>query len=372
MVKKKNQNKSTRRVLKSTRQKLSRASKSYWKVRKAVKKYWQKEGKELSPKELTEYTRKIYPIFKGEANYEIKVADVYEAIVIEETGLAIQEPQNFANPLLVDTSSISGVGWYDIDDTISVQLASQTGGQNLRFEVNAGEYGSTGIIELSSYTYEGSGVQDIVEMIRDIVKDDSEPYWEGEVVVREGFQDDGDPNSYYIQFTLYIAGRRVNPVQTKEPQTPKRKLLESIEEKRARRQKITERRKELQEKRKERNKQKKLRNRKRPTVKKKVTDADKKALEEQYQKLLAEKKKAEEAANAKKVKKTKKPITIPTGQTKGESLSAIYAEQNKTLDRLEKMYNNKIISKKQYAKMVQEVIDTTQEAVQKFKKGGEV
>jgi len=323
-----------RKVTQATRNKLRRASKLYQKVRKNTQKELERRGQPLKGKELTLFVReKIYGEFKGLSSNEVRIADINDAVERAVTGTGVLQIGEFFNPLAIPETLISGIFWFDIDNFIEVDLTAETGGKNLRLEVNAGEYGSTGIIELSEYTYEGSGLAEIIEQVREFVEDDSEPYWEGEARVRPRLKDDGNPDSYFLQFTLYVGGTQVPPSATFEEPAPIGKIEETIEERRKKRREIVKRRKELAKQKREKAKKKEAKMRKRPTKK--------------------EAPKAEVPERAKNVQ---------------EALN----RQERLLKDSKDLFDAGILTKKEFIAERKAIIEQTNKAIEKFKQGGEI
>ena len=323
-----------RKVTQATRNKLRRASKLYQKVRKNTQKELERRGQPLKGKELTSFVRdKVYGEFKGLSPNEVRIADINDAVERAVTGTGILQTGEFFNPLAIPETLISGIFWFDIDNFIEVDLTAETGGKNLRLEVNAGEYGSTGIIELSEYTYEGSGLAEIIEQVREFVEDDSEPYWEGEARVRPRLKDDGNPDSYFLQFTLYVGGTQVPPSATFEEPAPIGKIEETIEERRKKRREIVKRRKELAKQKREKAKKKEAKMRKRPTKK--------------------EPAKAEAPERAKNVQ---------------EALD----RQERLLKDSKDLFDAGILTKKEFIAERKAIIEQTNKAIEKFKRGGEI
>lgn len=342
-----------KRVSNATRKKISRASKLYQKVRKTVSKELEKQEKPLKGKELTAFIKeKIYPEYKGLSSREVKIADIKESVERALTGSGVINIGDFFNPLNIPITLLSGVFWFDLDNFIDVDLTAETGGSNLRLEVNAGEYGSTGIIELSEYTYEGSGLNEIIENVRDYIQgempdNESEPYWEGEVKVRPNMQDDGNPNSYFIQFTLYVGGQQIIPSETFEEPQPVVLTQETLEERRARRREIVKRRKELAKAKREKARKKEIRGRQRPTVK--------------------------VVPKEEPVKKEPEKKPEPKfDKRRADNIQKALDRQERLLADSKALYDAKVLTKKQFLAERAKIIAQTTAAIDKFKRGGTI
>lgn len=344
-------NKKKRRVTQATRAKLRRSSKLYQKVRKNTQKQLQKKGQLLKGKELTEFVReKIYIEFKGLNPSDVKISDITDAVDRALTGTAVIQLGDFFNPLAIPETLVSGIFWFDIDNFIDVDLSAETGGKNLRFEVNAGEYGSTGLLKLSEYTYEGSGLSDLIENVRDAVEDDSEPYWEGEVRVRPNMKDDGDPNSYFLQFTLYVNGTQIPPTETFEEPQPMQLIEETIEERRAKRREIVKRRKDLAKQKRDKAKKKEMRGRKRPTKKEIVKP---------------------EVIKVEPIKPVK-PVVEPFNKERAKNIQIALDRQERLLKDSKDLFDQGILDKKEFIAERKAIMAQTEEAIKRFKRGGEI
>jgi hypothetical protein len=325
--------------------KRKQALKTYNKVYKAVKKFAQKNDLQWSIKEIRDFTKKkVYPDFKGEKSYQVRVRDIKAVIQtqlqepIPSSVQGVQSSQIYYNPLLISPSRTTGILWFDIDDYLSVDLRSEVEPMDLRVEVNAGEYGSTGIFDLLNYQYEFTGVNEIIESIRESLEDDSEPEWVGQPVIRQGFTDDGQTDSYFLRFTLYIGGKEIPPTFTAEVSTTEIPLpQETLEERRARRKEITLRKKELAKVRRQAMKEKEARKRPRPT---------------------------------KKEKPTLEPKT--SQETRSKNVQEALEREKEMLADAERLFREGILTKKEFIAERKEIMATTKLAISKFKDGGVV
>ena len=325
--------------------KRQQALKTYNKVYKAVKKYVTKNELEWSTKEVRDFTKnKVYPDFKGEKSYQVKVRDIKAVINLQlqpaptTTTEGVQSSTIYYNPLLISPSRTTGILWFDLDDYLSVDLFSEVSPLDLRVEINAGEYGSTGLFDLLSYQYELIGLNEIIENIRTSLEDDSEPEWVGQPVVRQGFTDDGQTDSYYLRFTLYIGGQEITPTTQAEVSTTEIPLPEeTLEERRARRKEITLKKKELAKVRRQAQKEKEARKRPRPTKKEKPTTEPK----------------VDQVQRSKNVQ------------------DALQIEKEK-LAESERLFDKGLLTKKEFIAERKMIMETTQLAISKFKDGGVV
>jgi len=325
--------------------KRKQALKTYNKVYKAVKKFAQKNDLQWSIKEVRDFTKKkVYPDFKGEKSYQVRIRDIKAVIQTQLQAPTptevegVQSSQIYYNPLLISPSRTTGILWFDLDDYLSVDLISEVSPMDLRVEVNAGEYGSTGIFDLLNYQYEFTGVNEIIESIRESLEDDSEPEWVGQPVIRQGFTDDGQTDSYFLRFTLYIGGKEITPTFTAEVSTTEIPLpQETLEERRARRKEITLRKKELAKVRRQAMKEKEARKRQRPT---------------------------------KKEKPTLEPKT--SQETRSKNVQEALEREKEMLAESERLFREGILTKKEFIAERKEIMATTKIAISKFKDGGVV
>jgi len=325
--------------------KRKQALKTYNKVYKAVKKFAQKNDLQWSIKEVRDFTKKkVYPDFKGEKSYQVRIRDIKAVIQTQLQAPTptevegVQSSQIYYNPLLISPSRTTGILWFDLDDYLSVDLRSEVEQMDLRVEVNAGEYGSTGIFDLLNYQYEFTGVNEIIESIRESLEDDSEPEWVGQPVIRQGFTDDGQTDSYFLRFTLYIGGKEITPTFTAEVSTTEIPLpQETLEERRARRKEITLRKKELAKVRRQAMKEKEARKRPRPT---------------------------------KKEKPTLEPKT--SQETRSKNVQEALEREKEMLAESERLFREGILTKKEFIAERKEIMATTKIAISKFKDGGVV
>lgn len=321
----------------------ARATKLYAKLVRSTTKYSKKNGLEWDVDEVRKFVSKnVYPKFKGLSKSKVLVRDInaqIENVLNAPTPVVPQEPKgNYFNPLLVPPSSTSGILWFDIDDYLSVDLLGEVTPLDLRVEVNGGEYGNTDIFDLSSYEYFSVGIHDIIENIRAVLDNDSEPEWVGVPVVRQGFSDDGDADSYFLRFTLYVNGQEVPPTEPLEVSTKEIPVTtETLEERRAKRKQVTLRKKELAKIRRTKEKEKEARKRPRPTK-----------------------------------KETPTKLTQKDQKERSKNIAQAMEREKELLADSERLYREGILTKKEFIAERKEIMETTRLAISKFEKGGEV
>ena len=145
-------------------------------------------------------SEQLYPKFK--VSPKLLNKDVNAEIKGIIKGLA---PSQICNPLYLSEAYLSLVEYYDIDNHIRGLLP-----ECLDVRVNAGIYGKTKIFNTSNYSYYDNGVQDIIENIREVVEDvtgenkSGYAYFSGIVKVKPKRKNDGDGDSYFVDYVLYL------------------------------------------------------------------------------------------------------------------------------------------------------------------------
>ena len=340
---------------KSKKQKLSQATKLYQKVRRATAREFKKRKIEITNEELTDFIRdKIYPDFKGLNPRDVKVKDIREFVGQQIEG---KEESNFYNPLLLSIIDVSGLGeanllgidWWLANDYVQEELTAATTPFNLRFEFNGGfEFGSTGIVELIGFDYVASGLQGIIENIREAVDDKSGPVWNARVLVRKGFKDDGKADSYFLQFYLTIDEVEIPVTETVEEVTFEIKVPElTLAERRKKRAEFVKKKKDIQKQRKQLEREKKMRGRARPSKK-------------------------EEAKEKEKPKKEAPKEVTANDLKRQDNIEKLFERQDKRLAEAKQDLKDKKLTKKEYLERVKSIENQTNLALSKFNEGGTV
>jgi hypothetical protein len=340
---------------KTKKQKLSQSTKLYQKVRRATAREFKKRKIEISNEELTEFIKeKVYPDFKGLNPREVKVKDIREFVGQQIEG---KEESNFYNPLLLSIIEVSGLGeanllgidWWSANDYVQEELTAATTPFNLRFEFNAGiTFGTTGIIELIGFDYVASGLQGIIENIREDVDDKSGPVWNARVLVRKGFKDDGKADSYFLQFFLTIDEVEIPVTETIEEVTFEIKVPQlTLAERRKKRSEFVKKKKDIQKQRKQLEREKKMRTRPRPSKK-------------------------EEAKEKEKPKKEAPKEVTETDLKRQENIDKLFERQEKLLAEARQDFKDKIFTKKEYMERVKAIENQINLALSKFGEGGKV
>jgi len=319
----------------SPEKKKALADKLLVKLTNATKKELKKNKLEYTDKQLKTFVKSIVlPIFRGLNPRDVRVKDIRE--LVKDSLLGGGE-NDFYNPLFIPDGDITGIFWADLDDYLSINLKAIVDDKPLRVEINAGEYGATPVFNLQDYQYEITQVNEIYEGIREVVENDSQPEWNGSVVVRKGFKDDGNANSYILQFTLYVNGEQIPPTTTFEETQGIELPKETKEQRRERLKQIIARKKELASQRRKKQKEQSMRQRERPKEKETpATEVKSEALERQ------------------------------------ENIKEIMANQEKLLAKADEYFEKGVYDAKELKARIKEITDQTSLALSKFKRGGEI
>ena len=332
--------------------------KFYAKVVRATRKELAAEGIEMPYKEARKFASEyVYSQYKGKPYSKVKVADIRN--LAKEAIKNIQQPAppkrvEFVDPRAISEVDVNDIPYWEINDFITGTgdkniyqaraLQGKNAGKNLRFEVIASADDRTGELTLLEYDGVDSGVINMVERIREAVNNGSGPYFSGTVGKREGFTDDSDPNTYILQFILYVNDEPVVPPD--ETVTPLPRVAMTPEEiaeyQRMRREKLSKKDKALAKKE-EAEKIKRRKTAVRPTKKKKIKEAP---------------------APPPPPKKEKK--------TRGDRVLELTDAKIKELAMLRKDLDDGIITKKEYKRDRLKIMESYDLALSKLKRGGVV
>ena len=216
-----------------------------------------------------------------------------------------------------------GIDWWLANDYVQEELKAATTPLNLRFEFNAGiEFGTTGIVELIGFDYVASGLQGIIENIRESVDDKSGPVWNARVLVRKGFKDDGKADSYFLQFYLTIDEVEIQVTETIEEVTFEIQVPQlTLAERRKKRSEFVKKKKDIQKQRKQLEREKKMRTRPRPSKK-------------------------EEPKEKEKPKKEAPKEVTENDLKRQENIDKLFERQEKRLAEVKQDFKDKILTKK--------------------------
>ena len=285
-------------------------------------------------KETLEFVKTmVLPVFRGLNPRDVLVKQIREYVV---EALITTSPTQYYNPLFIPIGEITGIMWADLDDYLDVDLRASVP-QPLRVEINAGEFGSTGIFNLQDYQYEATQVNEIYEGIREVIDNDSNAEWNGRVMVRKGFTDDGNAESYFLQFLLNAGGQEIPPVESLEESIGIQIPTETQEQRRSRLKDVIARKKELASERRKKSKERSMRLRERPKTKEApATEVKSEALQRQ------------------------------------ENIKEIMDKQEKLLEKADSYFEKGVYDAKELKARIKEITEQTNLALSKFKRGGEV
>lgn len=332
--------------------------KLYAKVVKAVRKEFKAQKQEITYDEARKYaSEKVYPSFKGQPAYKVKVKDIRQATRDTlEPPVVIQPQKQYVDPRTIGEEEVSGINWFDIDGFLTGDLspsikslrALRSTDKDLRLMILAGNYGNTAEFDLSDYEYVSTGLQEIVENIRaNSPLVGSEPYltWEGYVGIRAGATDLSDPNSYVFQIILIENNQPVVEPSTITTLPPQRiQTPEDVERLREEQRQRLKDEREKQKAKEEAEKRKSRKGAKRPTTKKRV-------------------------------KEPKVTIPEPTKppskrETKGQQVVRLNEIRLRELELLRAEYDDKLISKAKYNREKARIMKNYEEAFKKLRTGG--
>jgi hypothetical protein len=309
-------------------------TKVYWMVYRVVAQAAKEEKITWNYKKIRKFTsEKVFPYFKGQDPNKLNVADI-KAVVYSLIG----KSSEFYNPLLIPTATTTGIFWFDLDEFLDVKLKAEVDPLNLRFAVDGGTYGNTGIMNIKEYEFYTSGLQQIYEDIRGELENTSDAEWSGIAVLRDGYKDDGKTDSYYLRFTLFINGQEIPPSMEQEVGTSKADFG-TFEDRKKKRKAVITKQKDLAQKRKELEKQKKIKETFLPT---------------------------------KKVRKSETPDNLKIAQMRGDNIQNALKEQRELLADSERLFKEGIFTKEEFIAERKQIMETYKEAIKRFEKGGEL
>lgn len=151
----------------------------------------------------------LYPKFKGKKAYKLRYTAINQAI---DTNMQAREKKQPKRPKKRQTDTIryysdkrlEAFDFYMLDNALSD--ARNLYDLPVDFLVNAGDLGFTDIISTENYDYVGSGVRDIVEKIREQFDNASGVGFTLKLMVKDGREDNGEPDNYFVEFYMPIDG----------------------------------------------------------------------------------------------------------------------------------------------------------------------
>jgi hypothetical protein len=278
----------------------------------------------------------VLPVFRAFKPSDAKVKDIRE--LVRDT-LETPKPigEEWFNPLLIPIGDITGIMWADIDTYLDVNLRAVTDSRPLRIDVNAGEYGASGIFNLQEYQYEATQLNEIYDGIRTLVENDSDAEWNGKVVVRPNHLDDGNANSYILQFTLYVDDEEIPPTAILDESVGIEIPKETKEQRKTRLLAVIKRKRELALVRRKNIREKGMRSRKRPK---------------------------EKEAPATEIKSDV--------QVRADTITTLKEQLDKDLAEAKELYKDGVTTKEEYNAERKQIRELYASMVTKLKRGGEI
>jgi hypothetical protein len=173
---------------------------------KGTKLYWyiyrvlgELDKKDKGTKNLTSdekrkiVSERLFPKFKEGLKSAKELKDAIKEILEERFS------DDECNPLFIPQEDLLFINFWEIDVYIKKLPPC------IDVIVNAGEYGITEMFNTENYNYYGSGVKDIVEILREEFGNNSPAnYFNGIVKLKEGKQNNGKSENYYVEYILFI------------------------------------------------------------------------------------------------------------------------------------------------------------------------
>lgn len=333
--------------------------KFYNKTVKITRDELKKKGLDISYNNARKFTSNfVYSKFKGFPPSKVKASEIREVAqkAIDEnlTAAPLPQPAEFIDPRIIPEYDVDGIQYWEMNDFLtgagdnnifnSRALQGANSGKNLRFEVIAGATDRTGELTLLEYDGVLSGVLAIIENIRELVDNGSGPYFSGTVGKRAGMTDPNNPDTYVLQFILYVNDQPVVPPDETVTMLPQREL--TAEEYEAEKRRLADkvaRQDEIDRRKEEAARAKARKTAKRPTKKKKVKEPE--------------------------------PAPQPPAKekkTRGDRVLELNEQKIKELEMLRKDLDDKIITKKEYKADRERIMQQYELALKKLKRGGVV
>lgn len=156
--------------------------------------------------------------FEGQSPYKVSKSSIFNALQ-KEYRKEIKAEKNAPNLLLVEFEVYALVNWFDIDDLFANVLPKGVFGK-----VSAGEYGNTEIFNTQFYSSTTTGIDRIIENVREASNNTSNLVFAGEIDVRPDRKNDGKPDSYYLHMVLFINEEPTTPMRDSAVKLPTQKI----------------------------------------------------------------------------------------------------------------------------------------------------
>lgn len=141
----------------------------------------------------------ILPALKSIPISRVRVKNIKSLIQLQLGTMPMRSPEQ-CNINNIPPENYGFIQWFDIDETIQRLLPDC-----IYVRVSAGRFGKTKIFNTRNYNYYLNGVQQITEKIRKEVKNKSGAYYNGRQTLRPRKKNDGQSDSYFIDFVLNLS-----------------------------------------------------------------------------------------------------------------------------------------------------------------------
>lgn len=181
------------------------------------------EERKLSIQERRKIIKeRVLPRYKNVPYYRVRVKKLKKQIFREYDRIP---PKELCDLNYIDVSEFAFIEWFSLDETISELVPNC-----VYVKVTAGDYGETNIFNTRNYEYGKKGVRKIVEAIRpDALNESGKFVFSGYVKVRPRKKNDGNAESYYLDFVLFIIDSKGNEEAQGEAESVKYDLPKTRE-----------------------------------------------------------------------------------------------------------------------------------------------
>lgn len=174
---------------------------------------------------------KIYPKFKGLPKSKIKLQAVRS---LAQWHVKRSPEKTDCDVLLVPKELLDNIDYFAIDENI--QRLSEC----IHVKVNGNGFGATNIFYTADYNYVSSGVAGITNRINQWLRNLTKsrgvyPAYDGIIQVRKGRKNDGQTDSYYIEYILKGGKEQIPYEEVKIPEPAEGKRIQRQRKERAKR-----------------------------------------------------------------------------------------------------------------------------------------
>lgn len=171
------------------------------------------EDRKMSIKERREIlSSKIYPKYRNANRTKIRLTPLREKLL---NTIRRTPKKEGCDVLAIPPDVYTDVPYYEIESLIENILP-----KCIYIRIDAGEFGQTSVFNTRDFNYYSSGLSDITNKINEDARNrrlhtSTVPVYNGNINLRPGKKNDGDPISYYLEMVL--AGLKRKPVKGKKP-----------------------------------------------------------------------------------------------------------------------------------------------------------